>query len=336
MRIPFCTKGNEDLVDMVRSALALAFVPLERFKEAFKIMKKKPKGLKKEFRQFGNAFIQYLEDTWVEGNYPIEDWNFNFFKGASSNNFNEGTNRKFNNDGGLCAHPNPYKLCSWIKKLLKKADEEAFCIESDKSSKRNLNKKYEKLKLHRENLMTSLRDGDITMKKFLSTVGAHTLHLDKRVTAELAANKESSKDDNFNQTIDSEIADESSQDESLNLTQEDFSQSVDLDSSLEEGPLDKSANLINDEVFSSVHEPDTTEDTFDASALWEKRKAQQFADSVKQNVVNRNRKKSVNDVKKKKKLTLDDGWVLAQAILEENNMEVSPSQRDTPGKNNFL
>lgn len=95
MRIPFCTKGNECLVDLVRSAIALAFVPLGRFKEAFGVLKKKSKAMPKKFQKFGSSFIKYLEDWWVNGNYPIETWNFNFFDGTSNNNFNEGKFKMF-------------------------------------------------------------------------------------------------------------------------------------------------------------------------------------------------------------------------------------------------
>ena len=251
-----------------------------------------------------------------------------------------GFNRKFNNDSGLRAHPNPYKLCGWIKRLLKEADEEAFCVQNDKKSKRNPSKKYENLKLRRKNQMIKLRDLDIKMNVFLSSVGAMTLRLDKKVTAELAANKAESISESVNQDesigFSSQCSQDSqdSQDESFGFSSQDSqNESQELDDS-----LDLELEKIQNESMASSEDNSNSileEDSFDASALWHKRKEKEIASNVKENLEpkGRKRKNLANDpYSDEEEITMVEGWRLAQIIMEENNMELSPTQRDTPGK----
>ena len=137
MKGPYCSKGNDDLVLLIRVSIALAFVPLHRFKDAFEYVEKLSKQLKKKFKKFGKEYIDYLQTIWINGKFPKEQWNFFMFDGASTNNV---SNRKFNNDSHLGPHPNAYKLCSWIKDLLNFSMEEAKAIkQSAGSSKRKGN-----------------------------------------------------------------------------------------------------------------------------------------------------------------------------------------------------
>ena len=80
---------------------------------------KLPKGKQ---RNFGKAFMKYFKKTWINGSYEPKSWNFWGHNGATTNNYNEGYNNKFNNSLNLHGHPNPYTLCKVIKDELLNAE----------------------------------------------------------------------------------------------------------------------------------------------------------------------------------------------------------------------
>ena len=183
--------------------------------------------------------------------------------------------------------------------------------------------------------MVKLRDLDIKMKVFLSSVGAMTLRLDKKVTADLAANKAESISESVNQDESfgfSSQDSQDSQDESIGFSSQDSqdeSQELDISLDLEIEKIQNESMESSEDNSSSI-----VEDSFDASALWQKRKAKE-ASNVKENLEpkGKKRKNVVNDpYSDDEEITMDEGWRLAHIILKENNMELSPTQRDTPGK----
>ena len=87
---------------------------------AYKVLqslaKKLPNG-KQE--QFGISFLKYIKDTWLFGKFPPETWNMYMHRGATTNNFNEGTNNMINNFSGLDNRPNRMDLSEFIKNAKK-------------------------------------------------------------------------------------------------------------------------------------------------------------------------------------------------------------------------
>ena len=305
MKGPYCSKGNDDLVLLIRVSIALAFVPLNKFKDAFEYVEQLSKQLKKKYRKFGKDYVDYLKKIWVNGNYPKEQWNFFMFGGASTNNVSEGGNRKFNNDSHLGPHPNAYKLCSWIKELLAFSTEEAKAIkQSAGSSKRKENKKYKQLKERREKAMKKVHKTDIDLPTFMRSVGAMTLHLDNRVTEALSENDNQNGSQVYNET---EIFD------------------LDSDADI---PAD-AFNISNDDFEIPSEIPEITRNQREASL---------FAEALKTGILTeehmRFHENVFNEIRgSDKELTMEEGWVLAHTILDRNDMEISPTQRDTPGRN---
>ena len=41
--------------------------------------------------------MKYFKNTWINGSFEPETWNYFGHKGATTNNYNEGYNNKFNN-----------------------------------------------------------------------------------------------------------------------------------------------------------------------------------------------------------------------------------------------
>ena len=65
------------LASFVRAAIGLPYVPLEDIEKGFNHLKKLAKELKgKDQSKFGREFIAYVKNTWMEGNYAPETWNY--------------------------------------------------------------------------------------------------------------------------------------------------------------------------------------------------------------------------------------------------------------------
>ena len=178
--------GNEDLQLFVHCAISLAFVPLDLLMDAFSVLINFGYTLKEKFIDFADQFLKYFYDTWIDGNYKPESWNFFLFKGRTNNNYLEGYNRHFNNDSFLQSHPNCYKLCEFIKKELIESSVEAFAVERQKSARRDQSKKYKDLKTRREEQMLWLDKKNDDQKRvhlptFMTTVGYMTFHGDDRI-----------------------------------------------------------------------------------------------------------------------------------------------------------
>ena len=42
-------------------------------------------------KKFAIRFVQYIEKTWVNGNYEPSTWNYYLRRGVNTNNYAEGT-----------------------------------------------------------------------------------------------------------------------------------------------------------------------------------------------------------------------------------------------------
>ena len=89
MKIQFRLPDNGTLRMLVRSAMALPFVPIKRMEAAVNILHGIANNLEdEEQKKFGEKFLSYLHRTWIK-NYDKDDlksWNFYSKKGSYTNN----------------------------------------------------------------------------------------------------------------------------------------------------------------------------------------------------------------------------------------------------------
>ena len=64
---------------------------------------------------------RYFTSTWLEGNYPAEEWNFFDCDDLTTSNAAESTNWRFTVKTGR-AHPNVYSSCAAIKNDIKETE----------------------------------------------------------------------------------------------------------------------------------------------------------------------------------------------------------------------
>ena len=81
LKVQYSEMGNEDLAELIRLAMSLAFVRLDLFGEAYEILEEAAENLQDQFQEFGQRFLDYHRSTWVNGQYPPEQWNFFMFPG---------------------------------------------------------------------------------------------------------------------------------------------------------------------------------------------------------------------------------------------------------------
>ena len=92
--------------EFINSVIALVFVPPTFVRVAWR-------GLKGEAPAFHNRdqFLEYFQDNWIEGNYPLCMLNMYSLDGPRTNNNTEGWHSKIRKLAGK-AHPNIYKLAA--------------------------------------------------------------------------------------------------------------------------------------------------------------------------------------------------------------------------------
>ena len=82
----------------------LPFAPPEKLDQVFLHLNKKAEGIKNvKLRDFSISLVNYAEEQWRRGPFTVQDWNLfniNVLMVPATNNGNEGTNGRFNNDFG--------------------------------------------------------------------------------------------------------------------------------------------------------------------------------------------------------------------------------------------
>ena len=106
------------------------FVPLERMGKALDILKNKAaKPIEsKKVKSFMIKFVNYIEKTWINGNFPPKTWNFFGHLGSTTINYAEGFNSKLAKNRSINKYPNVYLLSTVIKEeLLEGIDDASVC-----------------------------------------------------------------------------------------------------------------------------------------------------------------------------------------------------------------
>ena len=120
---------NTKLNNLVRAALGLPFVPIERIQngEALKVLMDMANEITEpKVKKFAIGFIKYIEKTWIKGSYPLETWNLYLHEGVTTNNYAEGYNSKLRHKKVLGLYPNVYLLASVIKAELGEANDDGI------------------------------------------------------------------------------------------------------------------------------------------------------------------------------------------------------------------
>ena len=118
---------NTKLNNLVRAALGLPFVPIERIQngEAMKVLTDLANEIDEpKVKKFAIGFLKYIDKTWLKGNYALETWNLFLHEGVTTNNYAEGYNSKLGRKKVIGSHPNVYLLASVIKEELGEAHDD--------------------------------------------------------------------------------------------------------------------------------------------------------------------------------------------------------------------
>ena len=76
----------------IRAVIGLPYVPLDRMFEGVKNLYMLANKLQGKLKTFAIKMINYIEDYWLNGNYPPETWNMFCHDGITTNNHAEGYN----------------------------------------------------------------------------------------------------------------------------------------------------------------------------------------------------------------------------------------------------
>ena len=201
MKVQFRIPHNSMLRSLVRSAMALPFVPIKKMGKAMKIIAGIAEELEvEEQTKFAIKFIVYLENQWIR-DYDedwLKDWNFYSKKGSYTNNpryvlfyfvnvtsqrlhvlkiqsCSEGLNNKIsNNTDGVVKHPSIFVWYQMAKEKLEVTDTNAnmALVGNPNLKKYNLSTKRKKVQTTRINLMLNLKDCTITLADYMLSFGS--------------------------------------------------------------------------------------------------------------------------------------------------------------------
>jgi hypothetical protein len=176
-----CAYMNEkSFRNWVRSVLAIAFLPINRIEGA--IDRKRDHEFDKsspfydKMEAFKTEFLDYMESTWINGNYSPKIWNQWKKTSNLTNNNNEGYNSKINKLIA-CLHPNPWiLLCTLVRELLR-SETELLWVKDSNPKRQKTSSKYEDLVNRRKDMMEKYAKKEVEEDFFLQRMGAISLKL---------------------------------------------------------------------------------------------------------------------------------------------------------------
>ena len=111
-------------------------------------------------------FLQYFQNTWLDGNFPIRMWNVYSMEGPRTNNNTEGWHSKLRKLAGK-AHPNIYEAVTLFKSEQAATEVSIMQLAAGGLSTRRRRRKY---RLHEKRLATikeMYEADDYTLSEFL-------------------------------------------------------------------------------------------------------------------------------------------------------------------------
>ena len=169
--------GHEKLTGLIRAAIGLAYVPLDRIDEGFKVLEELAQELKGGQKKSSEKFLQYMKKTWRK-TYPPKTWNYYMHSGANTNNHMEGYNSRLNNTRNLNVHPNPYLLARVLFNEIEISENKVISA-AVKNLKGTKNTKNKALLERRRELMAGIHDRDTDLATYMKAIGNFLIFLTK-------------------------------------------------------------------------------------------------------------------------------------------------------------
>ena len=168
-------KNHPKFGTFIRAVIGLAYVPLERIEEAFRILQKLGKANTTKRKKFCKDMLEYLRRTWLDGCIPREVWNMFQHPGVATNNHAEGYNYKMG-----AKHPNPYTLADEIRTQLNEASDTVLADTATSKKKKTSANVQQRLQ-KRKDLMKDLQKRNVDLETFLVSIGGVSLKYDPRI-----------------------------------------------------------------------------------------------------------------------------------------------------------
>ena len=96
MKRHYSDKHNPKFGAFIRAVIGLPYVPLNKLDERMRNLKYLASKHDGKLKIFSSKLCQYLEDSWLHGNYPPSTWNMFEHDGVKTNDHAEGYNYKLN------------------------------------------------------------------------------------------------------------------------------------------------------------------------------------------------------------------------------------------------
>ena len=158
---------------LIRRMSALPFCPKSDLDKAFEIFEKRSREMEDEdLNLFCQNMIKYLNDTWRNGIYCLQDWNLsdiNLMTVPATNNGQEGSNRRFGEDFGV--HPSLWSFVLTMNEELENSDNTIKGILFGTLTPPE-NETYTYLRGEREIAKSNYEANLITLDDFLGKLGA--------------------------------------------------------------------------------------------------------------------------------------------------------------------
>ena len=177
--------------------LSMSHVPLERHDEAIRELRVDIAWFEEESNMSPRSrrlfekveeFFQYFMDTWINGRFPVEDWNYFDALDHTTTNAAESTNwRVFMKTGRR--KPNVYTSVGVIKEDLKETERILDLLEQGKLKRRVETKSADKLaqKIRLKNMLLA---DQITLRSYMTAMGAMNVTLDQKTKDYVKPNEE--------------------------------------------------------------------------------------------------------------------------------------------------
>ena len=165
----------ESFASFVQSLVALGYLPPSEVLvamselEQFQFDPEIPKDDMEKIEKFKSSILQYTYDTWIDGDFHPEVWNYWMHTSGNTNNVNEGWNSGFGETVGQ-SHPNLHILSDFLSRELKKSMNDADILASG-GLVRPASTKYVALANRRMKLMNSYATGEVSRHDYLITMG---------------------------------------------------------------------------------------------------------------------------------------------------------------------
>ena len=167
----------------MRRCSSLPFVKKDDLDEAMEIFNKRAENLENEdLREFSYRLIEYLNSQWRQGVFAVQDWNLydlNLLLVPTTNNGNEGQNRRFKENFGI--HPKIWEFFLILDKELevRNADIPLILFGSQTPPE---DENYHSLKVEREITKANYEAGLLSLDSYMGKMGALSIKAGKAKT----------------------------------------------------------------------------------------------------------------------------------------------------------